>query len=610
MNNEVQWSQGRNEGIAMEGIERIGNGVYRLGDVRIADHAGFKSMPIGNDDFPSLIERGVFVDKTPFIRDLLANASKASLFCRPRRFGKSLSMSMLRAFLELPREGDEPPAHLFEGLSIWDADDGRWRNELGTRPVVYLNLSSAKGASWEETRAAFAWIIAAEYARHGYLATSECLMPTERATVERIAARVADDVELMQSLAALVSYLERHHRRQVVVLIDEYDVPVMAGYDHGYYDEIVSFMRTWLTGALKGNPGLDFAVLTGVQRIAKESIFSGLNNLKVSTPLSSGFNEPFGFTQAEVEALAVYTGHRGCMDELKSWYDGYRFGPADVYNPWSVLNYLDQGCSPDVYWGNTSSNDTVAGLIRRAGAETMGQMRDLLSPGGFIEARLDPAMVFPELETRTDALWSLLYLSGYVTTDDTDRPGMTSVVRRLRIPNREVAEVFHREVIERFSGIAGGDSSLRALHAALARGTASEVEASLADILLHGASCFDLVSENSYHMLLWGLCHGVAGYGWPLSNREEGAGRYDIRLMPERRGADLPCITIEVKMLARDKAPADKASLTEALRDLSQEALGQIGKRRYDAEAPENMLRVRYGIAFAGKRVAVEGARV
>lgn len=402
--------------------ETFEGGIYREGAVRIADRSGDQRLPIGDDGFESVMRRSLFVDKSMLAADVLDGNYKVTLFCRPRRFGKTLAMTMLKAFFELPPDGVSR-APLFEGLAVWDAKGGRYRKHQGVYPVVYLSLNDVKKANWDLAYGAIEGKMAAEYQRHAYLATSEHLSEWERSQFERIAnyQGTRDDVE--SSLRQLALYLAKHHGRGVVVLIDEYDAPIMASRSNGYYREAVDFTKGWLTGALKdGGAALEFACLTGVQRIAKESVFSDLNNPGVDTPLSRHFDERFGFTREEVTALADYLGHPDKLDELKRWYDGYRFGDADIYNPWSVLNYFGNDCEPDVYWVNTASNAVIGDAVRSTREEDLRAVFTLLEPGGVVHRPLDMGVVFPESGLSGDALWSMLYLAGYLTTNDVDRP--------------------------------------------------------------------------------------------------------------------------------------------------------------------------------------------
>ena len=322
----------------------------------------------------------------------------------------------------------------------------------------------------------------------------------------------------------------------------------------------------------------------------------------MNTSLNAKYDERYGFTEDEVRALANYLGQSAHFPEMRQWYDGYRFGSVDVYNPWSVLNYFDNDCECAPYWGNTSSNAPIAAMVRGGDACLMRKVYELLKAGGSVEAALDLSVVFGDLDARPEALWSLLYLAGYLTTDDTEQPNSKDVVRRLRIPNLEIASLYRSEIIDRFAQIAGGRDCLIDLNRALVDGDAGLLAEELEDVLLNSASFFDLSSDNSYHMLLVGLLFGVPGYGNPASNREAGRGRFDIRLAPERAG--LPAVTLELKF--------EHGADASRLQVLATEALAQIEARAYDADtarggagAPSTAGSLRYGIAFSGKSLAV-----
>lgn len=577
----------------------------------IIDRTGRKVLPIGRDGFSVAAASCVLVDKTMLIADILDSGYAATLFCRPRRFGKTLNMTMLRAFLDV--SAVEDPVPLFEGTRIWGAADGYYRQFCHRYPVVYLSMRTAKGMTWLQTYGALKGMIAAEYIRHSELFKSDRVPPEDRAYAKRIAAGDATESEYADSLLRLTRMLSRHYGQHAVVLIDEYDAPVMAGYsapNGGYYAEIVNFLKRWLTGALKdGGEALAFACLTGVQRISKESVFSDLNNLVVNTPLSLEFDEYFGFTVGEVAALADYLGHGDCVEEARSWYDGYRFGAVDVCNPWSMLNYLRQGCTPGTYWSNTSSNGVIASLVRDADNETLAQVCGLLEPGGEIAAPLDLGVVFPDVGVRPGAVWSMLYLSGYLTTDITSMPDDYTLLRPLRIPNREVAQLFRQEIIARFGSLAGGVDKLSRFRRALVSGDAPVLAEELSRIAEFSASSFDLLSENSCHMLMLGLSFGLPGYQDPRSNREAGYGRFDIQIDPAPAlwgshevygiSKQRPRITVEIKF---SKAVLDEG----ALRVLAERAVEQVRERDYDAAPLHSQAsgRLRWGVAFAGRQVA------
>ena len=598
----------RDDGVV---LTPLGNGVWQAPGARIIDRAGEKKLSIGDDGFARAMSRSTLVDKTMLIADILDSDYTCMLFCRPRRFGKTLNMTMLKAFFELPagRSANKDAADLFVGTEIWDAADGKYRAHQGSYPVVHISFNTVKRLDWPSSFSAIKTLVEMEYARHDYLSESDALSQYEQEYFRRIASGAASVGEFNDSLMRLVRVLSAHHRRPVVLLIDEYDAPVMAGYTYGYYVEVTTFLKAWLTGALKdGGAALAFACLTGVQRISKESIFSDLNNLKVSTSLSTEFDERYGFTDAEVSALSAYLGLTGHMDEARSWYDGYRFGSMNVYNPWSVLNYLNSGCKPGVYWANTSSNDVVAEAVRSADAVRLDDLYRLMEPGGYVISSLDLGIIFPDIGIRQDALWSMLYLAGYLTTDLTDAPDDDLTVRPLRIPNNEIRHIYRREIVGRFMNTAGGERTMLGFRRALCEGDSGALQSELGRMVRDAASSLDLVSENSCHLLMLGLCFGISGYADPSSNREAGYGRYDIRLEPVdiRPGSieafsalkERPRVTIEIKFVKGDASAGELGRLARA-------ALDQIALKGYDVDPLPSAAsgRLRWGIAFSGKHV-------
>lgn len=589
-------------------LEKVIDGVWKVPGARIVDRPGRRRLAIGYSDFVAASAAGALVDKTMLVADVIDSHHAATLFCRPRRFGKTLNITMLKAFFEASDANGLSPERaeaLFAGTDIWEAADGGYRAYQGAYPVVHVSFSTAKKLTWKDSLAEIRGLVAEEYLRHRYLREGNTpLSPEDVAYFDAIAGNRASDADFARSLAVLCRMLRDYHGRGVVVLVDEYDAPVMAGYTNGYYDYVVSFLKGWLTGALKdGGTSLAFACLTGVQRISKESVFSDLNNLYVSTPLGDEFDERYGFSDAETRALSEYLGYADCSAEAQDWYDGYRFGEQDVYNPWSIVNYLSRGCRPGVYWGNTSGNTVVGELVSSADADTLGNVYDLLEPGGTVCEPLDLGVVFPELGADGGALWSMLYLAGYLTTDDVADPSDELRLRPLRVPNKEVRRLFRTEVVRRFRSQAGGTRRLTELHDALVRGRERALESELSRIT-ERASSFDLTGELSCHMLLMGLLFGVPGYEDPISNREAGYGRYDIRLEPSL-GVNRPLITIELKYLRPDAAPRDVEALMLRVQALAEEALVQIAERGYDAHPPQGVTKlVRWGVAFCGKRVA------
>ena len=578
------------------------------GAPRVVDRRGNGIVAIGIESFADVVTRHVYVDKTAVIADLIDRGG-VTLFCRPRRFGKSLMLRTLQCYFEAPVEGYvEDTGPLFDGLAISDEDD-YYTAERGMHPVVYLGLNACGGDTWEAMRASVAQAIAREYERHRYLLESPHVLDLEREKFGRIFMGQAPVEELEQSLTYLVSLLRRHHRQQVVILIDEYDKIVTEGHLHGYRDQATGFLKRWLTGALKGTVDLRLAALTGVQRVSKESIFSDLNNFVVDTALDHRYAEAFGFTRPEVEELAARLGHADKLAELAEWYDGYSFGGEAIYNPWSVLNYLDQGCVAQPYWTNTSSNAVVRDMIARAG-EAVNADLTRLAQGGSVEATLDLSVVFGEIDSQTSAIWSQLYLAGYVTTRDVAEPNNAQLARRLQVPNLEVARLFEGELVDRATALAGGRHALAALHAALRAGDAEALACELERALLNSVSYHDLRDEASAHMWLLSLLYGMEGYRFPRSNREVGRGRPDVVCEPAAaRERELPAIAVEVKLVR--EAPEGEGAARDALRAAAGAALDEQALPKRYAHGLAGAGAVLWGVAFGeGKRAAASCARI
>lgn len=586
-------------------LVRDERGVIRVPGALMTDASGDRRAGTGSDWFPTVYDRGIFVDKSMLIKDILMG-NQAVLFCRPRRFGKTLAATMLKDFFECVPCADPRARGRFETLSIWEADQGRWQAHQGRYPVVMLSLKEAAVGTWEEVLSWLASLVGAEVERHGYLFDSPALSTYERERLGRLASGTASFVELGTSLRFLCTALERHHAEQCIVILDEYDAPITHAHANGFYKEAVDFMRSWLSGALKTNPSLAFGILTGVQRISKETIFSGLNNIDVNTPLNPLSDERFGFTPEEAAALAFYTGHADKAADLRTWYDGYRFGDSDVYNPWSVLSYLSKNCVAQPYWVNTSSNSVLGRAFKNQGAAEVDQLLSLLEPGVMFEQPIDPNIAYGELESRPAALWSVLYMAGYLTTDDTQFPEDPVRLRPLRVPNVEVRSVFRREVVDRARNALQDPRRLAPLHDALVAGDQTMFAEQLQALVLGSASMYDLTRESECHMLLMGLLFGMPGYGDPVSNREAGYGRFDLQVTPlPDRTAELPLLTVEVKFMGSSSYDQLGEGAPTALDELARKALNQIAGKAYDEGHAPLPAPMHWGVAFGGKHVAV-----
>ena len=517
----------------------------------------------------------------------MKNHAQVTLFTRSRRFGKTLTLSMMRYFLDI--EGAETNRPLFDGLAI--EDDPAAMAEQGTRPVLFLTLKGWKGLTWDVLQVRVRQQLGDLFSAHDAI-LSDDLKAYDRRKFQGILDGTGDFAALSDALAFLLRLMESHYGKKPVLLLDEYDVPIQSAWEHGYYDEAIDFFREFYSAALKTNPSLDFAVMTGVLRIAKENIFSALNNLKVDSVLQMQYPEAFGFTSAEVERMAGELGHPDKLQELRYWYDGYRFDGHEIYNPWSVVNYFDRACTPAAYWVNTSGNAILAELMKsadRAHFETL----DTLLRGGTVSAFLEEGVIYSDIGEDQDALYTMLCTTGYLTIDHTDSvAGETEYV--LRLPNREMRTLFRQEIVKRYQK-GFGKSALVALMRALLRGDAERVQYGFESYLEKLASFYDTAKGNEafYHGFVLGMTAILVPAYDVRSNRESGRGRYDLAAIPLEKGRS--GFLLEFKT----------AASAEELEAKAQEALAQIEEKDYLADfrmrCVENVHR--YGIAFCGKKV-------
>ena len=553
-----------------------------------------KKLPVGIENFEKIRrEDFYYIDKTGLIRDLLRDWGEVNLFTRPRRFGKTLNMSMLKCFFEIGTD-----ASLFDGLAIAREKD-LCEEYLGKYPVISLPLKGVDGLNFEAAYNALRSALRGEVARLRFLLESAAVNEADKQPLERFLHEQDTREDVLDSLKTLCALLYQHHGQKVILLIDEYDVPLDKAFLHGYYPEMASLLRGLLGNALKTNDFLQFAVLTGCLRVSKESIFTGLNNLKALSILDARFCEYFGFTDGEVRRMLADYGLSSHYEETKDWYDGYRFGNAEMYCPWDVINHVDRlrtepNAHPQDYWINTSGNDMVRRFVDKADKSTQKEIERLIV-GEAIEKRLRLELTYGELEESIENLWSVLFTTGYLTqAGEVERN-----VYKLVIPNREVREVFVLQIQEWFKKAVVGDAKpMRALHEAFARGDAEGVRQGLNEVMgkmisILDAKAPDVQKENFYHGLLLGLLRAEAA--WSIqSNVESGEGFCDILVELDDPDAGL---VIEVKY----------ASSMEGLEAASARALEQIRAKRYDerlrSEGREDILA--YGIAFCKKRCKV-----
>mgnify|MGYP000373771415 FL=1 len=567
-------------------------------------------LPVGIDDFRKLRESHFYyVDKTRLIEQLLLNWSEVTLFTRPRRFGKTLNMSMLKNFFDIGTD-----KALFDGLYI-SGNKELCDEYMGKYPVIFLSLKGVDGLTYEEAFEAFVRIMGKEVNRVSFLADSDKLTQIEREQYKGLTimknGRLAFDKEkLISSLQLLSQLLYKHYGKKVVILIDEYDVPLDKAFQNGYYNEMVSLIRGLFGQALKTNEFLQFAVLTGCLRISKESIFTGLNNFKVMSITDSRFDEQFGFTDSEVKKLLSDYGMDSHFDEVKEWYDGYHFGRADVYCPWDVINHADHlrddsDAKPQTYWINSSGNSLVRRLINRADSSTKDEIERLIA-GEAIEKVIRQDLTYDEIENSIDNIWSVLFTTGYLTKiGEVKLPDSESYAYMLVIPNKEVREVFVLQIQEWFKAVVANDNDAMKLLSKAILDKDEEILARQLNIVMSrmisilDTKAPDAMKENFYHGLLLGLLRG-SNPDWLIkSNRESGDGFSDILIKPEN--PDLG-IVIEVKY-AKEFKGLDAAC---------DAAMAQIKQKRYDEtlrdEGRCDILA--YGIAFCRKRCRVVGEKL
>lgn len=552
-----------------------------------------KAIPIGIEDFKEMIDRNCYlVDKTLLIKDILDAGAKVTLFTRPRRFGKTLNMSMLRRFFEKTYEDN---SYLFDGLKISEAG-GIYYQYMGQYPVISISLKSMKQPTWEEAFFQFKNIIISEFERYDHLLSGDRLKPGKRNIFESIYNGMADDVMYSTSLRLLSDCLNAVYNKNVIVLIDEYDVPLENAYFNGFYDKMINLIRSVFESVLKTNDSLEFGVLTGCLRISKESIFTGLNNLKVNSIRFEEYSNYFGFTEAEVRELSEYYEIEDKFDEIKQWYDGYRFGTTEIYNPWSVLNYIQTAITmpsapPEPYWSNTSSNSIIHKLITESEITVRDMIEELMN-GESVSVPIYEDTIYSDIDVNNDSIWSFLLFTGYlkiINSKNIDNMLYADLV----IPNIEVRTIYQRTIIQWFKEKVSADPR-QELFKALINEETEKIEDILCDWLDETISYHD-EKEQFYHGFLTGLLSGFKGYTLK-SNRESGNGRPDIMLM-ERRRREL-AVVIEVK---------DTRNFKD-LEKLCDEGLAQIERLNYESELKNEGYKkiLKYGIAFCQKSCMVK----
>ncbi|KZL90172.1 AAA family ATPase [Clostridium magnum] len=552
-----------------------------------------KSIPIGISNFKELIEGNYyFVDKTSVIKEFIRNSAQVILTPRPRRFGKTLNMSIIKHFFDMNEENK----HLFKGLKIEQDKETMKLNQK--YPVIFISFKGIKYENMEDAIKAFASVLSDVYKKYMYLLDGDNMVDIEKREFNKVLNKEADIVLLSSAISNLMAYLSEYHNKKVILLIDEYDVPIQEGYIKGYYEKIISFERNMLSEALKDNNYLEKAMLTGILRVAKESIFSGLNNLKVSSLTGFEFSEKFGFTESEVIELLKYYNLQKELIKIKDWYNGYIFGDTTIYNPWSVLNYLDnirEGLK--AYWINTSANDLIKGILSRGNEEIKRDLEILIS-GEKIKKVVNDNIVMTEIEDSSENLWSFLLFTGYLKVSNKETVD-GDLVCELKVPNKEVY-TFYRNIIKKWFSESISSTKYNAMIKALITGDIKVFEYILKEFVLNSISYFDIGGkepEKVYHAFVLGMLISLSDDYYVKSNKESGYGRYDVMLVPKE--VSKLAIIIEFKKIS----DFSKDTMEEA----TEEALKQIKDMNYRAELIEGNVEniIELAIVFRGKEVKV-----
>lgn len=549
-----------------------------------------KPLPIGVSDFKSATTNYYYVDKTLLIRDFLNAIPMVSLFTRPRRFGKTLNMDMLRVFFE---KTPEDTSIYFKDKYIWQCGDYYTKHQ-GQYPVIFLSFKDVKCSSWQETFQKISKLISLEFMRHNELESSSVLSSYEKEQYHRFASENINEVDCQMGLQLLSLLLHKHYDKECVIIIDEYDTPIQKGHLCDFYNEIVDFMRNFFSGGLKDNPHLAFGFLTGILRVAKESILSGMNNLKTNSILDNNYSSYFGFTNEEVRDMLAYYDYdyEDKYQEICEWYDGYRFGNSEIFNPWSVINYISDQCFPKAFWQSTGSNDIIGEIIGTATPEINENLYKLFC-GNTVTTYVDTSVIYPEVQNNPNSIYSFLLVAGYLKVAEIYPQNDGNYMCDVAIPNKEILYVYEKEVLNRTNQ----NNVSISIHQAIFSKDTSKLQSLLEDFMLKSISTMDGASEAFYHGMMLGLCAVLGSQFKVRSNRESGLGRFDIELLPMVKG--IPGFIFEFK---------HTKDINVDLDSLANSALKQIEDMKYDTELNDFGVEdiVKIGIAFRQKSAVVK----
>ena len=566
---------------------RIKTGAY----VRAKSRPKHLPLPVGVSDYRLASTEYYYIDKTMMLKDFIDERPMVTLFTRPRRFGKTLNMDMLRTFFE---KTNEDTSKYFKDKKIWEQGE-YYRSFQGKYPVIFITLKDVKHNSWDNTFANIGSIISSEYCRHSDLSKSPKLDKKQKDFYDKMVSEKFSAVDLERSLLYLSEMLKKHYGEGAVIIIDEYDTPIQSGHTNGFYDDVIAFMRNLLSGCFKDNKSLAFGFLTGILRVAKESIFSGLNNLTINSVLDNKYSEYFGFTANEVKEMAAYYSAPDKFDEVCEWYDGYRFGKTDIFNPWSVINYFSNDCEPRAFWLSTGSNDIIGEIIKEADNEIYERLSSLVNGGSFT-TYIDTSVIYPQIKNNPSSIYSFLLMAGYLKVVKSSVSISGDFMCEVALPNKEISLVYRKEILQKLEKLIPQATAI-AVEEAIFSGNGEKLRDIISNFLIQSVSAFDAAGENFYHGFMLGVC-ALFGNSYVTSNRESGDGRYDIALSP--KVSNLPGIIIELK--------AEKNCKENKLQELAKTALKQINDKKYDTELKSKGVKTicKYGVAFSGKHVAVE----
>ena len=560
---------------------------------KVAIKSGKKlPLPIGITDYRKASDEYYYVDKTLLIRDFIDERPLVSLFTRPRRFGKTLNMDMLRVFFE---RSEEDTSVYFRNKKIWTCGV-EYQKYQGKYPVIFVTFKDVKCEDWETAYDLIYKVLRNEFERHSELLESDKISSYEKKYLTSLLQGEANENDVALAFLNLSRMLHIHYGIAPIIIIDEYDTPIQQGHVRGYYDKVIDFMRTLFSGGLKDNPHLSYGFLTGILRVAKESIFSGLNNIKVNSVLDNRYSEYFGFTSEEVQEMAEYYGASEKYDEICEWYDGYRFGKTEIFNPWSVIGYFNNECIPRAFWQSTGSNDIIGEVLSNATTETYEKLESLMQGKSFV-TRIDTGVIYPQLQNNQSSIYSFLLVTGYLKAITNDQPFGGDYMCEVALPNKEISYVYSKEVLSKFENVIP-PSIANAIQEAIYTMDIPKLQNKLETFLMQTISFHDAANETFYHGLILGLCAILDNQYRITSNREAGNGRFDIQMLPLNK--KLPGILIELK--------AGKECTERQLDDLAEMALKQINDRQYYVEMVAQGVKaiMQYGIAFSGKSASVK----